>query len=60
MRIMPARCALGVRGTLRREMLEEGEHLQAVALAHLLDEGTDGQERAHGQDEVLEEVLAHS
>ena len=45
-------------GSLGDEILEErGEHLEPVALGHLLDERADGEERAHGEDEVLHEGI---
>ena len=47
-----------VGGSLGDKVLEErGEHLEPVALGHLLDERADGKERAHGEDEILHEVL---
>ena len=52
---------VGVRGTLRHEVLEEGrEHLQAVALAHLLDEGTDGQGERTDRMRFLRKSSLHS
>ena len=49
---------VGVHRALGHEVLQERrEHLQAVALAHLLHERAHGQQRAHGQNQVLQEIL---
>jgi hypothetical protein len=49
---------VAVRAALAHEVLQEGrEHLEAVSLAHLLDQGADGEEAADAQDEVLQKVL---